>query len=245
MRPRVLSLGDSAFTIEFAPDFDAAARRAVVRLDAALAAKRGEEALAGVVDVVPTFRSLTVHYDPLVTSRAELEPSVTGLVDSAEDTRVPTGALWRLPTLYGGDGGPDLASLAEACGLTTTEVIDLHAQTEVEVYMLGFLPGFAFMGDIAAKLRQPRRSEPRLRVPAGAVAVADRLTAIYPWESPGGWHLIGTCPVPLFDPAREPPALLAPADRMAFEPVAADRLREIAAALQAGDCAPESFRQEP
>lgn len=127
-------------------------------------------------------------------------------------------------------------------GLSEQEAIALHAETEVEVYMLGFQPGFAFMGAIAPALRRPRRTEPRVRVPAGSVAVADRMTAIYPWESPGGWHLIGTCPLTFFDTARKRPSLLSPGDRVTFDAVDKTRHDELAAALSAGDLTPESFR---
>lgn len=244
MTPRILSLGEAALTVEFAPGFDDAARAAVVRLDAAIAAAREAGGLPAVLDVVPTFRSLTVHYDPAVATRAAIEPVLATLTsDTAESGSAP-GARWRFPVAYGGAQGPDLADLAEAAGLSEAEAIALHAETPVTVHMLGFLPGFAFMGDIAEPLRRPRRAEPRTRVPAGSVAVADRLTAVYPWESPGGWHLIGLCPVPLFDAARERPALLSPADRVTFEPVSADRVAALSEALASGDLDPDSFREE-
>jgi KipI family sensor histidine kinase inhibitor len=242
MNMRILSLGDGAFTVEFAAGFDAAARRSVTRLDAAVAAACGAGRLRGVTGTTPTFRSLTVHYDPLLGSRATLEPQVAGLIGERSDAAPAAGIRWRLPVAYGGEGGPDLEPLAAAAGLSAAGVVELHAGTEVEVHMLGFLPGFAFMGDIAAPLRLPRRTEPRTRVPAGAVAIADRLTAIYPWESPGGWHLIGTCPVPLFAPDRDPPALLAPGDRVGFAPTDAAEVARLAAAARAGALDPMRFR---
>jgi KipI family sensor histidine kinase inhibitor len=242
MTHRFLSLGDSAFTVEFAPGFEAAARRSVAALDAAIAAARDEGRLLGVTGTTPTFRSLTVHYDPLQACRASLDPAIAGLAGGEVGTSPVAGSRWRFPVAYGGADGPDLEPLAEAAGLSAAEVVDLHAGTEVEVYMLGFLPGFAFMGDIAAPLRLPRRSEPRTRVPAGTVAVADRLTAIYPWESPGGWHLVGACPVPLFAVDRDPPALLAPGDRVSFSPVDAAEVEDLSAALRAGDLDPAGFR---
>lgn len=242
MTPRFLSLGDRAFTVEFAPEIDARARAAVARLDGAIASVRYDGGLQAVIDVVPTFRSLTVHYDPLVAGRAEIETVVAELANRGGAEAAADPARWTFPVLYGGEGGPDLPGLAEAAGISQAQAIELHASTEVEVYMLGFQPGFAFMGDIAEALRRPRLSEPRTRVPAGSVAVADRLTAVYPWESPGGWHLIGRCPVRFFDPGQERPSLLSPSDRVRFEPVEAARFTELEAALRAGELALDSFR---
>lgn len=245
MTLRVLSLGEAAVTVEFAPGFDDGARAAVVRVDAALGAARAAGELDGVLDVVPTFRSLTVHFDPDVIPQAELAPRLRTLAEAAPEQGAAAGTHWRFPTAYGGAHGPDLADLAAAAGLAEEEVIALHAETAVSVHMLGFLPGFAFMGDIATPLRRPRRTSPRTRVPAGSVAVADRLTAIYPWESPGGWHLIGTCPVPLFDLRRDRPALLSPADTVTFVPTSEPEIAALAAALGAGEVDPNSFRSPP
>lgn len=244
MIPRVLSLGDRAFTIEFADGFDDAARAAIMRLDSAIARVRADGKLCAIVDIAPTFRSLTVHFDPATTTRATLEPQVLALVGAEDDTSAAKAALWRLPVLYGGAQGPDLQELAEAASLSVEAAIALHSETEVRVHMLGFLPGFAFMGDIAEPLRRPRRAEPRVRVPAGSVAVADRLTAVYPWESPGGWHLIGLCPVPFFDSSRSSPALMAPGDRVRFESIDTARFDEVSKALAAGMLAPEAFRSD-
>lgn len=244
MTPRILSLGDRAFTVEFAPGFDDHARRAVQALDRAIRAARAEGRLDGVIDTAPTFRSLTVHYDPLVARRAELEPEIAALAGDPEAEGAEAGTLWRFPVAYGGEAGPDLEPLARACGLTREEVVARHSACVVHVYTLGFLPGFAFMGDIPEALRQPRLTEPRVRVPAGTVAVADRLTAIYPWESPGGWHLIGICAAPLFDARRDPPALLSPGDRVTFEPSEPGRVAELSAALAAGELDPQSFRAD-
>lgn len=245
MSARFLSLGDRAVTVEFAAEITPEARAAVARLDAAITAARSEGRLGAVVDVVPTFRSLTLHFDPLMTSRAGIEEEVTPLIDDAGGAQAVASARWVLPVLYGGDGGPDLSRLATAAGISEDKAIALHADTEVEVYMLGFQPGFAFMGDIDEALRQPRLTDPRTLVPAGSVAVADRLTAIYPWESPGGWHLIGCCPVPLFDATKDRPSLLSPSDRVSFEPVEAVRYAALDKALRAGEIEPQNFRSTP
>src|SRR5690606_19723136 len=141
----------------------------------------------------------------------------------------------RLPVCYEGEAAPDLAAVAATLGIRVDELIAAHSGTEYRVYMLGFLPGFPFMGDLPAHLRLPRRAQPRVRVPAGSVAIATGLTAIYPWESPGGWHLLGRCPVPLFDARRAAPALLAAGDRVRFTPVSSAECRAIEAGLARGD----------
>jgi KipI family sensor histidine kinase inhibitor len=184
---------------------------------------------------MPTFRSLTVLYDPLRTRRAAVQAALAPLLAAAGDSGAADGRQWRLPVAYGGEAGLDLDELADASGLSRQAVIDLHASTVYRVYMIGFLPGFPFMGDLPTALHRPRRSEPRLRVPAGAVAVANGLTAVYPWQSPGGWHLIGRCPVPLFDAQAATPSLLAPGDRVRFEPVSPARLAALASAVAAGE----------
>ncbi len=118
--------------------------------------------------------------------------------------------------LYGTEHGPDLESVASLTGMDVDTVVDLHASCTFSAYMLGFLPGYAFLGDTPKPLHLPRRSEPRLRVPAGSVAIAMQLTGIYPWESPGGWHILGNCPVPMFDAQASPPALLKAGDKISF-----------------------------
>jgi len=239
---RLRDAGDSAVTLEFgnrvAPELVARVAAAEHALDAA----RASGALQGVVETVPAFRSLTVLYDPLVTSRAVLDPQLRALLAQAGTTSAATPRHWRLPVCYGGDFGADLLDVAAATGLSPEAVVQLHAGTVFTVYMLGFMPGFPFMGLLPGALSVPRRREPRVRVPAGSVSITGPLSAIYPWESPGGWQLLGRCPVPLFDAAAANPVLLAPGDRVGFEPVGADRYAEIDAALRAGQLLAGSFQ---
>lgn len=247
---RVLHGGDTALTIEFGDRIDPAGQLAVAALDAALARALHAGLLPGVVETVPTFRSLTIIYDPLRTQCAVLEAQVLALLAGQEAAAVPAGRRWRLPVCYGdcvADFGPDLPALAAACACSPEEIIRSHAAQDYRVYMLGFLPGFPFMGDFPAALAQPRRTEPRLRVPAGSVAVAGTLTAIYPWESPGGWHLLGRCPVPLFSPAWHTAALLSPGDQVRFYPVTLAEYRDLEKRLaHSAACAvpPQAFLLE-
>ena len=241
MNFRILDAGDTALTIELGDRLDRRLLAAVTAVDEALARAIAGGDLPGIVETVPTFRSLTVIYDPLLTSRAEIEPGIRAAIAAAVAVSVRRGRLWQLPVCYGDQiatCGPDLEALAEACDLTPAEVVRLHSTGTYEVYMLGFLPGFPFMGDLPEVLARPRRSEPRVRVPAGSVAMAGTLTAIYPWESPGGWHLIGACPVPLFSVAWPQAALLLPGDRVCWRAIDAAEYHSLSDEMPAMSASP-------
>ena len=229
MTVRFLSAGDRALVVEFGEHVDRALSDDVLRLDASLRVS----GLAGVVETVPTFRSVMVHYDPMVTSCADLERSIAGQLDRRSGPR-SDATLWRVPVCYEGEFAPDLVEVARLAGLTPSEVIGLHSGGRYHVYMLGFLPGFPYMGDLPDRLALPRRADPRVSVPAGSVSIATNLTAIYPYESPGGWHLIGATPIRLFDPARARPALLAPGDMVQFEPIDSAGFAAIRKAVDSG-----------
>jgi KipI family sensor histidine kinase inhibitor len=241
MEARLLDAGDAALTVEFGSTIDARLVAAVNALDAAIARAREGGGFPGLVETMPTFRSLTLFYDPLSTGRDALAQALQPLLAAAGESADVAGRTWRLPVCYEGDAAPDLAETARATGLSEDEVVSLHSATEYRVYMLGFLPGFPFMGDLPGPLRLPRRTEPRVRVPAGSVAIATGLTAIYPWESPGGWHLLGRCPLPLFDARRASPSLLAPGDRVRFEAVRWAEHERLAASAKGGDLDLASF----
>jgi len=232
---RCLAAGDAALVVEFGDSVD---RSLNARVLAAAASIRAA-GLAGVVEVVPTFRSLMVHLDPLVTDPATLATAIGGLAFD-EGRESGTGRMVHIPVLYGGEAGPDLDALAAECGLSPDDVVRRHGAVRFHAYMLGFLPGFAYLGDLPAELRVPRLSEPRLRVPAGSVGVAGELTAVYPSQSPGGWRLIGRTPISLFDPAREQPSLLQPGDRVRFDAVDAGQFEAIQSACAAGRYEPKT-----
>ncbi|MCK6397887.1 5-oxoprolinase subunit PxpB [Thauera aminoaromatica] len=235
---RILDAGDAALTIEFGSIIDPALLAEVNALDAAVLRRKQAGKLPGVIETMPTFRSLTVFFDPLVTDRDAVLAALQPLIAAAEHGSTTDGRHWRLPVCYEGEAAPDLAEVAGAIGIGEDEVVALHSGAEYLVYMIGFLPGFPFMGDLPAPLRLPRRAQPRVRVPAGSVAIATGLTAIYPWESPGGWHLLGRCPVPLFDARRTSPSLLAAGDRVRFVPVSAQECRAIEAGLASAEIDP-------
>lgn len=243
MTLRVLDMGDGAITIEFGNSVDPALQARVDALDRAIASVRTSGALQGLIETVPTFRSLTLIFDPLETDRDHLLEAVVPLAETGDPAPPSTVRHWLLPACYEKAAAPDLETVAFALNLDAGELASLHAASEYVAYMLGFLPGFAFMGDLPAALRLPRRSEPRTRVPAGSIAIATSLTAVYPWESPGGWHLIGHCPVPLFDPGRNEPALLRAGDRVRFSPLGAADHDRLKLAIAAGEIDPACFCQ--
>ncbi len=238
---RVLDAGDAAFTVEFGDQIDPTLLAAVTALDHSIAREQAAGRLPGLIETMPTFRSLTVFFEPLVTNRAALIQALRPLIDSAGDAPPMTGRGWRLPVCYEGDAGPDLADTARMIDASVDELVALHSGAEYRVQMLGFLPGFPFMGGVPARLHLPRRSQPRVRVPAGSVAVAGGLAAIYPWESPGGWHLLGRCPVPLFDARRDSPALLGVGDRVRFAPVGMVEYCRLEQGLRAGEIDPAHY----
>ena len=223
--PRFLAAGDTALVVDFGTTVDPALIAAVQALDRAVAAAK----LPGVVETVPSFRSLMIHYDPLVTTGAALAEAVAALDRSATGPQQEV-RHWSLPCCYAAEFGPDLDHVAQATGLDISAVIEAHAAAGFTVAMLGFLPGCPFLSGLDKRFDLPRRTEPRTRLAAGSVAVAQTLSVIYPTESPGGWHLIGNCPLPLFDPGRSPPALLAPGDQVRFRPVDAAEHARIRAA---------------
>ena len=181
----------------------------------------------GVHDVVPTYRSVAVYFDPLRADLTQLMEALTSLGASvqAEPRSRPVAEV---PVCYGGEFGPDLADVASFAGCPESAVIDRHAGLTYRVFMLGFVPGFAYMGTVHPSIRLGRHATPRVRVPAGSVGIAGFQTGIYPMDTPGGWRLIGRTPLKPFDPARPDPFLFAPGDSVRFVAVDRDEYERIA-----------------
>ncbi|MCL4765034.1 MAG: 5-oxoprolinase subunit PxpB [Hyphomicrobiaceae bacterium] len=232
---RLLTSGDTALVVEFGTGVD----RHVSALVLALADRIDAVGIEGILETVPTFRSLMVHYDPLRLRQAQLKERLRDLLQDLHPSET-AGRLWRIPACYDPSLGPDLEEVARRTDLTPTEVVSLHSSETYHVYMLGFLPGFPYMGDLPAQLVLPRREDPRIKVPPGSLAIAMRMAAIYPLESPGGWHLLGRTPVPIWDLRRNPPALLMPGDKVKFDPIPLDEYDALVAHAQAG-----TLRTEP
>lgn len=214
--------------VEFGDHVDRALNERVLHLSTLV----HEANLPGIVETLPTFRSLMVHYDPLVTDSANVTAALERLLERSSGGQA-CSRLWRIPACYAASHAPDLMEVAQRTGLGADEVIRLHSTTRFYVYMIGFSPGFPYMGDLPEQLVLPRRVDPRVRVPAGSIAIATGMTSIYPVESPGGWHLIGATPVRMFDLRWPQPALLSPGDWVSFEPVDAREFDAIRAAIAA------------
>ena len=212
---RLLPAGDTALTVEFGDRVD----RQLSNLVLAFARCLTEAKIAGVVECVSTFRSLTVYYDPLLLPHSVLSVRITKLMQGLRATDV-VGQHWRLPVCYDQSVAPDLGDVAARTNLSAAQVIERHSAPAYHVYMLGFLPGQPYMGDVASELALPRRQSPRMKIPAGSLAIAMTMTCIFPSETPCGWHLIGRCPVPLWDLRSGcGTPLLAPGDKVGFAPV--------------------------
>jgi KipI family sensor histidine kinase inhibitor len=212
---RVAPLGEGGLLLEGEPASPLANRYALALADALDA--RG---LAGVEAVVPAVGSLLVVFDPLALPWDELRALVTRLLAEVEPAPALPTRVVAIPVRYGGADGPDLPEVAAALGLREAEVVALHAGQVHRVMMVGFAPGFPYIGPLPAALDLPRRATPRVAVPAGSVAIAAGLTGVYPARLPGGWHLIGRTDLALFDPTADPPALLAAGDGVRFVPLA-------------------------
>ena len=169
--------------------------------------------------LIPSYRSLLIQYEPLILSTEKLETSLRQLLPGLGEMISPSGRIVTIPVHYGGSFGPDLSEVAEYHGMTPSEVIALHSAVTYQVYMIGFTPGFPFLGGLDPRLHTPRKKTPREKVPAGSVGLADQQTGIYSLDSPGGWRLIGRTPVKLFDLSREEALFLRAGDRVLFQPI--------------------------
>ena len=187
----------------------------------AIAAAVRDDSASGWGPPIPAYDSVLVPFDPDRLDAADAEARLRARVVMAiEGDRIEaTSRLHRVPVRYGDADGPDLDAVAERLGLGSAQVVELHASVEYRVYVLGFAPGFGYLGRLPAELMMPRRDQPRARVPAGSVAIAGWQTAIYPASTPGGWHLIGRTDAIIWDARRPEPAMLAAGDRVRFEPV--------------------------
>jgi inhibitor of KinA len=217
-------LGDRAITITLGDTIDLSTHRRVRAVSSALDARP----LAGVVDQAPAFASVTVHYDPTrVSGDARRSPyerlvaQLDHLLAGVREEDLPPPRQVEISVCYGGELGPDLEDVARRHELSPQEIVDLHTGADYLVYMVGFMPGFAYLGGLPARLATPRRPTPRTAVPAGTVGIGGNQTGVYPLESPGGWNLIGRTPLKIFDIGREPATLLTTGNHARFFPISA------------------------
>src|ERR687891_317611 len=233
---RLRSMGEQGLVVELGDAIDPEVNARVHWLANAVMARHPGEEIEG----VPTYRSLLVVHDPLRISRGRLETLMHQLLAEApQDAALHSqGRLVRVPACYGGEFGPDLETVARDRGLTPGEAVALHSGATYRVYMLGFTPGFPYLGGVPARLATPRLEVPRQLVQAGSIGIAGEQTGIYPVASPGGWRLLARTPLRLFDPAASQPFLFSAADRVRFEPIDSSRFAQIAAEVAAGRYVP-------
>jgi inhibitor of KinA len=212
---RIVPSGDSTVVVEFEARIDLAVNLRSIRLAEAVRVSD----LAGIRDVVPTFCSVAVFFDPLRTSYQPLVEWLETHASIPADPLADPPAPIEVPVCYGGDLGPDLSSVAARSSMSPEEVAAVHASATYRVFMLGFSPGFAYLGILDERIRVPRHATPRIRVPRGAVGIADAQTGIYPMDTPGGWQIIGRTPVRPFDLSRREPFLFKPGDAVRFVPI--------------------------
>ena len=227
---RCLLAGDAAVAVEFGNEVSPAINAQVRAFHIALA----ESGIPGLVETVPTYRSLMVHYDPGVIRYEALVNELRGLLGKLSSIPIPPSGVLEIPVLYGGEAGPDLDFVAEYAHKTPEEVIRIHTSTEYLIYMLGFTPGFAYLGGMSGEIAAPRLKQPRVKIPAGSVGIAGSQTGVYPIDSPGGWQLIGKTPVRMYDPGRAEPILPKAGEYIKFYPITQQEFDAIAAQEAAG-----------
>ena len=213
-------LGDSALLVELGDKIDSTVNQRVHALNALLQTKN----IAGIVETVPAYCTLLIHYDPLILTFDQVTHWVRDKLTQVDDSLNRKPRQLEVPTRYGGASGPDLEAVAVSKGISAADIVRIHSECEYTVYMMGFTPGFPYLGTLDERLITPRMETPRTLVKAGTVAIAGSQTGIYPLDSPGGWHLIGWTPLKLFDPTSEAPFLFFPGDIIKFIPLESDSL---------------------
>ena len=212
--PRILESGDTALVVEFGDRIDPEINRRVIAMDASLR----DLGVSGVIETVPTYKSLLVILDPLVADRETLGRT---LRDMARDLKIETGARrrWQVPVVYGGDCGIDLEYVAGLHGMSAADLVKLHGSVPYTVYLIGFMPGFSYLGGLPEALATPRRPVPRPTVPAGSISIGGAQCAVGSVSAPSGWHLIGQTPVRAYMQTRDPIFLFQPGDEIVFSPI--------------------------
>lgn len=228
---RFLLTGDTSLTVEFGNEISESINASIRAFNIALQDSR----IDGIVETVPTYRSLMVHYDPEIILCDPLVEKLKGLLGKLDSVVIPPSDVLEIPVLYGGEEmGPDLAFVAEHAGKTEEEVIRIHTSTEYLIYMLGFTPGFTYLGGMSDEIATPRLKQPRVKIPAGSVGIAGAQTGVYPIDSPGGWQLIGRTPVRMYDPNRAVPILPKAGEYIRFYAIDRKEFDAIAAQEAAG-----------
>ena len=228
---RFLLTGDTSVCVEFGNEISEPINAQIRAFNIALS----KSDIPGIVETVPTYRSLMVHYDPEVIRCAPLMDKLKDLLGQLDKIEIPPSEVLEIPVLYGGEEmGPDLKFVAEHAGKTEEEVIKIHTSTEYLIYMLGFTPGFTYLGGMSKEIATPRLQSPRVKIPGGSVGIAGEQTGVYPLDSPGGWQLIGLTPVKMYDPNRAVPILPEAGQYIKFRPIDRKEFEQIQKQVEAG-----------
>ena len=219
-KPKIRIMGDRAVLVELGEGIHPKINQKVRALHTGLAT----HAFKGIKDLVPSYRSLMVVYDPLIITLNSLQSQLNQIWSNLDDTRQPEPRIVEIPVVYGDQYGPDLEWIADYHQMSPHEIIRLHTQPLYQVYMIGFMPGYPYMGEVPDEIVTPRRKTPRTHVPAGSVGIAQKQTGIYPVASPGGWQIIGRTPMRLFDPKGQPPCFIEMGDRIKFNVITEQEL---------------------
>ena len=230
-KPRVLACGDTALAVEFGTTMEADSNRRVFALDRALK----NAPIAGITETVPTYRSLLIHYDPLVIGFSELDERLLALLDQPASTGNPS-RHWRVPVFY---DGPDLDDVAKMHGMTSDELVRRHSAPRYDVAMIGFTPGFSYLRGLDPALATPRRPQPRMSTPAGTISIGGVQAALQCLAGPSGWHLLGRTPVRTFDPRRDPVFLIEPGDTVTFGQIDASEFERLERLTERGEVVAE------
>lgn len=227
---KYMASGDSALNMEFGDSITEEINTKIRAMTLAIEKNK----IDGIIELVPTYRSLLIHYNSLVIDYDKLVCFLKELEKSIDVIELPAPEVIEIPTLYGGEYGPDIENVASYNHLTIDEVIKIHTSREYLIYMLGFTPGFAYLGGMSEEIATPRLTSPRTKIPAGSVGIAGGQTGIYPIASPGGWQLIGTTPLDLFNPTREIPILLKAGNYILFKSINEDEYIKIKKEIMSG-----------
>lgn len=220
---KILTAGDASLLVEFGKEINPDINRKI----AATVQLMREQHIEGVVDVIPSFCALLINYDPRVIGYEEIKSRIKDLLRIEIKAGEERKKVFEIPVCYGGEFGPDIATIAEHAGLSEQEVIELHSSRDYLIYMLGFLPGFCYLGGLDERIFTPRLASPRLKIDAGSVGIGGSQTGIYPLDSPGGWQLMGKTPVKTYDPDREVPILFEAGNYIRFVPVSEEEFYRI------------------
>lgn len=239
LSPIVKAIADSAVLIEFDNRIDEVINRSVLALMQALQQTINEHELTGVIELVPSYRSLLVEYDPCVLELSELNERIASALRSSSSQAENT-KHWKVPVYYGDEAGCDLDDVARLHEITTEEVIKLHCKADFRAYMLGFAPGWCYLGGLPEQLHTPRLDSPRLKVPAGCISIGGQQGMIGALAMPSGWRLLGQTPIRNYAPDRKPPFLIQAGDQVSFYPITKPEYAQMHAAAEKGDSLIES-----